>query len=291
MGIYKYTGEQIFEARNSSGQPIDIAYGHSGEEVFRRDASWTLKIMSYNIQKWSGINSQPAMQNAIVAKYTPDIIALQELGTSQTLPSIAVNMLADYNYINQSIHKNLIGIASKLQLTDITVADYAHQDPEDISRYAETRAYIKGYINIHGSTVCIINTHLCYLTTSVKWQQMMELLSIAENEDMCIICGDFNSGEIDALSDDYIEMFKPFVDAGYNLANCSPEAGFTKTYSSLTTASSLSDLQTSPDSIIVSPNLTITNVVFDTTKFQYLNGSVIDHIPVVCEVSYSPNSN
>ena len=143
---------------------------------------------------------------------------------------------------------------------------------------------MKADVEIGGKTITLINTHLCYITESVKWQQMQELFVIAEQCDYCIITGDFNSMQMSEEADDYINMYKPFVDAGYHLANNSPTAGFHNTYAYLTSPTSLADLQTAPDSIIVSSNIGITNVIFDPTKLSYLNGSVIDHIPVVAEL-------
>lgn len=286
MAIYDYTGVELFSADSYEGTSLEQAYDYLGNEVFVQDPSWSLRVMSYNVQKWIGINSQQEMQNLIVSRNNPDIIALQELGTSQTLPPIAVNMLSEYDHIYQSTHVNIVGIASKLQINNVTARDYTNQDPEDISRYNETRAYLKGYLTMKGKRVCFINTHLCYLTASVKWQQMMELFAIVQDEDYCIITGDFNNMALSVTEDDYIEMFKPFVDAGYKLANCSPSVGFTKTYGNVSYATSLSDLTTAPDTIIVSPNLSISNVVVDTTKFEYLNGTVIDHVPITCDVSY-----
>lgn len=286
MAVYNKSGNEINVVYGIDGTQLLNAYSYDGEQVFPDESAF--KVMTYNVQFFNGINSQSALQTAIINKYTPDIIGMQELGTysASNLPAVGSAMLADYPTKQFSNHKNKVLIASKdYTLSNIVIADFVNQDPEDMSQYSETRAYMKADITVNGKTVTFINTHLCYLTQSVKWQQMGELFSIAEQCEYAIITGDFNSGAMTAESDDYIHMYKPFVDAGYNLANNSPQAGFTNTFTTATTASSLSDLTTAPDTIITTGNIDINSVVFDTTKFSYLNGSSIDHIPVVAYLS------
>lgn len=245
----------------------------------------TVTLMTYNVQMWNGINSQAAMQNAIIAKYKPDLIGMQELANVTTLPTIGQNMLSDYQVKQLSNHKNKIMLVTKDKpLSNLVIADFEHQDPEDATRYNETRAYMKADITINGKTVTLINTHLCYLTPSVMYQQMAEVFALAEQCERVILFGDFNTPAITEQSDGYINMYKQYVDAGYNLANNSPAAGFHNTFTNATSATSLADLTSAPDTIIVSGNIEIVDVVFDTTKFSYLNGSTIDHIPVVARV-------
>lgn len=286
MAIYNKNGNPIASVYGSDGNPISSAYDIDGVQVFPTGGT-TLKVMTYNVQFFNGINSQTAMQTEIINKHKPDIIGMQELSTYtlSNMPAVGQTMLADYSIKQLSNHKNKLMMATKgTALENLVIADFANQDPQDASQYNETRAYMKADITVGGKTITWINTHLCYLTKSVMYQQMKEVFDLAEACDSVIITGDFNSGAMTAQSDDYINMYKQFVDAGYNLANNSPEVGFQNTYANSATASSLAELQTAPDSIIVSGNIEITNVVFDTTKFSYLNGSVVDHIPVIAEL-------
>lgn len=288
MSVYNASGLPLSTAYGFNGTELEKLYDDNGEVVWSKSSEASLIIMTYNVQFFSGINSQAEMQNQIINKYRPDIIGMQELGTftAETLPSVGQSMLGGYPQKVFSNHKNKVLMASKnKEFSDIVIQDFENQDPQDKSQYNETRAYMMAKINVGGKTVTFINTHLCYLTESVKWQQMKELFDIAQKSGSVIITGDFNSMEMSAEADDYIHMYKQFVDAGYHLANNSPSSGFHNTYTNQSTASSLADLQTAPDTIIVSPNISINSVVFDATKLSYLNGSIIDHIPVIAELT------
>lgn len=243
-----------------------------------------LVVMTYNVQRCRGINSQTAMQTAILNKYDADIIGFQELGTASSLPS-ELNAVSGYAVKQFSNHNNkLLSMKKTGVLSNVVIADFDHQDPQDMSMWGETRAYMKAEFEWNGKNVAWINTHLCYMTQSVKWEQMAEIFAIAQSFDRCIITGDFNAYGDGIESDDYIHMFKQYVDAGYNLANCSPNA-YVMTYTKETTASSLADLTSPVDNIIVTGNIAMKHVVFDTTKFSYLNGSQIDHIPVIATLT------
>lgn len=280
MKVYNSNGNVITSVYGAGGGSLSQAYNTDGIGLLDDTA---LKVMCYNVQDFQGINAQQAMQNAIIAATTPTLIGIQEFYKTNTVPTIASNMLADYQYLVRNNHKNFLAIASKLQLTDVEYHDYETQDPNDISSYGETRLYLKAYFQYNNKNICILNTHLC-LTESYKWAQMDELLSIAEQEEYCIVMGDFNSYALTTEESDYIHLFKPWVESGYNLANCSDDFGFTKTFSALTYANSVNDLQTAPDTIITSGNIDIVYVEYNTTKFNYPNGSKIDHIPIVATI-------
>lgn len=282
MSIYSKDGEWVYRCYDLAGAEKEYAYDMSGDIVFPDGIP--LKVMTYNVQRFQGVNAQQAMQNLIISKYTPDIIGMQELG-ADSLPQVGVNMLTDYSVKQLSNHNNKIMMVTKgIQLNNLVIADFEHQDPLDISTWGETRAYMKADITIGDRAITWINTHLCVLTKSVTYQQMKEIFDMAEECDRCIITGDFNSSYTSPTSDDYLNMYKQFVDAGYNLANNSPESYFQPTATESPSASSLSQLTDACDSIIVSGNIGIRSTVFDTTKFSYLNGSPVDHIPVVADL-------
>lgn len=286
MSVYNINGTATDVAYDVSGAKLSQAYDMIGSPLL--DTTATLKVMTYNVQRFRGINAQQAMQNEIVAKYDADIIGMQEIG-STTMPTVGATALSGYLYTsiaNASGLSNPAGIVSKsLPFANVQTVKFVNQDPEDISQWNEERGYIRGDLTVNGKTITVISTHLAYLTESVKWQQMQELFNVAEQCEYVILTGDFNSMQMTASADDYIHMYKPFVDAGYHLANNSPDSGFQNTFTSSATATSLSELQTAPDTIIVSGNINIESVVFDTTKFSYLNGSAIDHIPLIAEVT------
>lgn len=289
MSIYDINGNQLQAVYDIEGNSLQYAYDIEGNQIFggsEPPVGTPLKVMTYNVQKFLGINNQQTMQRAIVDLYDADIIGMQELGSVTTLGTVGSYMLANYSVKQLSNHLNkIMMVTDGITLNNLVIADFVHQDPQDASQYNETRAYMKADITVGGKTITWINTHLCYLTKSVMYEQMAEVFAMAEQCEYVIITGDFNSGVTGLEENDYIYMYKQFADAGYNLANNSPTAGFVNTYAYLTNPTSLADLQTAPDSIIVSGNIDIDSVVFDTTKFSYLNGSVIDHIPVIATLT------
>lgn len=280
MSIYNKSGAEIDYAYELDGAALSAVYDVNANLVFPN----VIKVMTYNVQWFTEINAQQAMQASIINGYDPDIIGFQEFSQNGAIPSVGTNILQNYPTKKLSNHKNYMAFASKKPLSNYVIADFTNQDPEDASRYNETRAYMVCDFQFGGKTVKWINTHLCYLTQSYKWLQMGEILSIANGYVgqgyPVIITGDFNNTALSTADDDYIQMFKPFVDAGYNLANCSPDAGFTNTWTNSTSATSFSQMTDPADSIIVSSDISIESVVFDPTKFSYLNGNPIDHIAI-----------
>lgn len=275
-------GTQIYDAYDYGGNTILAAYDVGGNEIFPDSIS--LKVMTFNIQGWNGINSQQAMLNAIFQTYNADIIGFQEFCSNGSIPTVAANSLTSYPYLRLTNHKNYNAVASKFSLSDWTVADYQTQDQYDISTWNETRCYMRGYFNIGDRRIAVFNTHLCVHNQTPRHAQAAELFALAQQEEYCIITGDFNSTDspLTETSPDYINIFKPFVDAGYNLANSCPERGFTNTHFDGTThLNSLADLTACLDNIIVSGNISISSIVFDATKLDYQNGQKFDHIPVI----------
>lgn len=268
MSVYNVDGLGISSVYSVGSGLLNQAYDVNGNGILH-----DLSVMSYNVQRFNGINSQLPMQQSIIRKYEPDIIGFQELGSGD-MPSIGVSMCSDYQYQNLGVQTNKTGLVSKLMMQNVVNAVFTSQS-------GETRGYNKAYINVNGKTICWINTHLEYASATAKYNQMTEIFNMAELETYVIITGDFNSKCLAVTDGDYINQYKMFVDAGYNLANCSPTVGFTKTWTDATSADSVADLTDPCDSIIVSSNITIKRIVFDTTKFDFLNGSAIDHIPII----------
>lgn len=280
MAVYNIYGNQLATVYDIDGTLLPAAYDINGDEIISGGQK-RIKVMTYNVQWFSKINSQQSMQNLIISKYNPNIIGFQEFTKTTTIPTVGQNMLIDYPYKQLSAHVNYMGIASKIAINDATSVDYTTQDT---AAETERRAYQKCYIMVGGKRVAWFNTHLCYANSAPKYAQITELFNAAQQEEYFIITGDFNSVCLSASDADYIGMYKQFVDAGCNLANNSPTAGFTKTSTPNTTAASLADLTYTTDSIITSGNIDILSVVFDDTKLSYLDGNPIDHIPIIAEI-------
>lgn len=275
MSIYKLDGAELLTPYNIDGDELSQVYDISGNPLL----VGVFVVMTYNPQWWTKINSQLAMQEEILEKYNPNIIGFQEYSTNGSLPSVGSQALENYPYKYVSNHYNYNGIASKIQLTNVTNNQYTYHDDE----YWQ---YQKGYFNFNGVTIAFYNTHLTWRYESQEGRRLQaeQLFADAQTEEYVIITGDFNSYAYNTSQTDYINIFKPFVDAGYNLANASPDAGFHGTYCGLAYPTSEADMEAPCDSIIVSGNIEIEEVIFDFTKFDYLDGNYVDHIPVVAKL-------
>lgn len=284
MSVYDVNGNEIFAVYDVEGTELSQAYDIDGNPLLSFEPV-DLTVMTYNVQHFTYINSQAEMLAKIFGDNDPDIIGIQEISTSRSVPTVGANALVNYPYIELSNHINYNGLASKIALSNVVSTDYQTQDQYDIDTCNETRCYMKCYFTVGNRQICWLNTHLSFHTASARYAQIAELFNIAQQERYVIITGDMNGVPFSTEDDDYIYMFKQFVDAGYNLANCSPTAGFTKTWTSARYPASLADLTNPYDNIITSGNITIRSVTFDTTKFDYETGNAFDHVPVVAEVT------
>ena len=278
--IYNINGIELNNAYDVDGSSLTEAFNINGEQVF----PYVLKVMTYNVRWFTDFNGQKAMQKSIIDTNAAHIIGVQEISQNGTINATGTEVLAPYTYKQLSNHKNYMALMSKIQITDYSTADFTHQDPYDASQYNETRAYQKCTLNIGGKSIKWYNAHLCFHDATIKAQQMMEIKSMTDLDEYCIITGDFNSYALSTSDTDYVSMFKPYIDDGYNLANCTAEQGFTKTWTDSATATSTAQMSQATDNIITSANIDIISVKFDPTKFSYLNGQAIDHIPVIVQL-------
>lgn len=277
MAVYDKNGNALVNVYDKDGTQLNQCYDKDGNPLMST-SPYDLVVMTYNVGAWSNINSQLALQQSIINTYTPDLIGLQECGSSAsgTIPSVIFSGYQTKHWSGQYNYQAFL--AKTITLTDYEKANFVNQ-------IGETRYWMKCYFQFHGKTICWITTHLNHKRTSDyvtnRIAQMQEVFALAEQEEYVILTADFNSGGMSMSDDEWIGMYKPFVDAGYNLSNCDSTWGFTKTYSSLTTAESLNDFTLPTDNIITSGNIDIVNRVIDTTKLSYLNGDVIDHVPII----------
>lgn len=275
--IYDYKGRELGKAYDFEGTELESAYDSHGNEVWTKN--YDLVVMTYNMQWWTKRNANTTMQRKIINTYDADIIGMQEFSKTSAIPSLATTILSGkYPYIYNSNHYNFNGLASKTELSNVTDTDFTYEDDEKW-------AYQKAYLTVNGKQIAFFNTHLTWRgdDTSIagRGEQALELLAAMNEEEYVICTGDFNCGALSFTETDYINTFKPFTDAGYDMVNFTEERGITKTYTNKSDPADLSEFNTAPDNIIVSPNIDIYRVVFDTTKLEYPDSNYIDHIPVI----------
>jgi endonuclease/exonuclease/phosphatase family metal-dependent hydrolase len=240
-------------------------------------------IMNYNVQWFSGRNANTVLQNAILDKYNPDIIGLQEFRENIAGIPVWKTLFRNYGYTHTTRDGNVNykGLASKIPFGTV-------EDKAFVNQYTEQRGYSKTYLNINGKNVCWINAHTD-LDESTKVAQCKEVFGLVANEEYFIITGDFNTDYCFSTDDEeYKTIMKQFIDAGYHSANCSEQHGFLGTYCGAPTISGYNSGKMRPDDhIITSSNITIDKVFADDTKTMemFVDENNIDHFPLVAFIT------
>lgn len=286
MLLYNVQGTEVSRVFDVNGNVVETTYSinqeedNSGNETV---ADVDLVVMSYNIQRWKGINANATIVDKIFNKYNPNIVGFQEYDTSKTMDSESLQLFLGRYWDHLEVGGTQIAnytkaVVSDYELTEATTVYY--------TSFSESRSYQKMYINIGNKRIAVLNTHLDYTTstsaTSYKVKQAKELFDAVVNDEYFIIIGDLNTICTSTSDADYINMIKQFEDAGYNCANCTDKFGFFNTWTGGTDTSGTWE-QT--DNIITSANITINNVVVDTTKLDENTGLTIDHLPLVAYIT------
>ena len=247
----------------------DIVYAQPDDNHARS----VFAVMTYNVGGWyngSGTNVPEAdyerfleLQRNILDRYNPDILCIQEYKDyiSQNKPSAENFLNKRYKYsINKYGDTTYDGKAICTNMSLVDASNVAFEATDGC-----LRNYEKAYIYCNGKKICVISAHLA-LSESVVAQNSAELLAAIASENYFIICLDANADASDPNSTRYIGALKPFLDAGYKLAN----DGSCITFPSESLAL---------DNVIVSPNIGIKSVVVDMQKEGLSEGS--DHYPLI----------
>ena len=271
--MYDIYGNAVSTAYDISGKALDSA----------NDIGETLRVMSYNVQRWEGSNALSSIQDVAFGQGA-SIIGIQEWGynvsASATIGGTSIaGYLAAKGYSNLYVSEqsyNKTAVASKNGLADMSETVYTQS--------IETRSYTKSYFTFGGKRIAFFNTHLDYQAESaIKFQQAKELLAAVAQEETFILTGDLNTTVQSASENEFVQIVKPFIDAGYNVANGGAPWGLLMTCYNGTTVEGSSQI-TPPDNIITSADIEIVNVYLDTTKLTVGTGNVIDHIPLIADL-------
>lgn len=247
---------------------------------------YDMAVMSFNVQRWTGINSQEAIMSAIFEKYNPDIAGFQEYDTVRT-PSSTLGIedylksYWDYLQVGECTVTNFSkALASHHKLSGIESKDFTNSNPS-----AERRSYNKCYIDLGDKKIAIFNIHLDVSASKnsdgvqYKVLQSQELCDLVSQEEYFILMGDFNTICLSTEDSDYTNQVKPFIDAGFNVVNCNPDRfGFMPTYTAGTTEA---DTWYPCDNIITSANINIVTAEVDKSKIEADTGLTLDHMPLI----------
>jgi endonuclease/exonuclease/phosphatase family metal-dependent hydrolase len=281
--IYDIDGSALNAVYDADGEELDTAYNADGEVIYSKSSPNLVSVMSYNMQWFRDINGYASMFNTILSKYDPLIIGAQEfrsgtygIGTISGVDPVTFLNGKGYSHIYETTGlDNGNAVISKIA-SDGNVPTIVFKE----NHYTGTDlGYQKAYFTINEKKVAFFNAHLATSDyESDKVSQAKELFDAVQLEESFILTGDFNTVCKSVNDTEYTTIMKQFVDAGYNIANCTADAGFNGTW---TSGNSEGGTWYPCDHIITSADIAINRVVFDRTKIELDTGLSIDHIPVI----------
>lgn len=239
-----------------------------------------LRIMTYNVHHCVGMDGKLAVERIarVIARANPDVVVLQELdvGRSRTNSLDQAEMIAQYLEMDFHFHPSLhiaeerYGDAILTHLPQRLVK--AGPLPGLESRFRlEPRGALWLAIDLHGTEVQIINTHLG-LHPGERLAQGKALvgnewLGNEECLEPVILCGDFNALPSSPV---YRLLCKQLNDAQVEMQRYRPQASFPGRFP----AGRI-------DHIFISPGLEVKNIEIPRSELVLVAS---DHLPLVAEI-------
>ena len=260
------------------------AYALNGTQVFP-DGTLPLKVMSYNVGSWTSFGSKAtsanqefwyALQSGIFNTERPDLCGIQEYYSaigSYSVPTMLSQYFISQYEVDWVSTKAGRGLCANYTMSNAHEVNFQNQN-------GEIRSYLIADMTINGKAVKFLTAHLALENETIALQ-IGELLSAVANFDYWILTGDFNINFPDAQSTGYTMLVKPFLDAGYHVANGST-FGFIPTFSTKNPGDD-SDWRYL-DNIMCSANIDITDVYVNLAKMTAITTQGIDHLPLIAEM-------
>ena len=192
-----------------------------------------LTVMTYNVQYFDGLNADEDMQEDILDEYEASVIGFQELRYDY-------KRAPETNVIDPRYWNVRVGIET---LPNAIATNYGLSNVEHHTFTNQYSTFNNGYetaeMKFKGKTIFLVSTHLVTESHNTeKYLQIGELLDLVSTKESFILMGDFNTVCNNTSHADYTNAVKPFVDAGYNVANCTNVFGFIGTHTDGKTSSS-----------------------------------------------------
>lgn len=286
MAVYNISGNVLPTCYDAAGDFLSTAYDISGNLVYTLGE--TFKVMTYNVGQWYiGTTSKvptakkseySAIHNHAFSTYQPDVLCLQEAtATWCDDGSTTADLLVPYfdEMESSRTSTNYQGhyiCTDGYPISNYTVHDFSVSNPGNYP------AFETGEIIVGGKTITIVNTHHS-TTGSTQQTEISDILSVIDNLDYFILCGDFNNGAVSVGDNQYNINIKPFLDRGYHVGNCVLDWIYTYFDSADPVGT-----RYRTDNIITSSNIYIASLEADTTKLTDSVDDKIDHIPLIAEL-------
>ena len=282
MGVFNFTGNSLYDVSfDSGGSSLDEAYDVMDEALYADP--FDITVMSFNVMWFKGINSHLDLMQSIISEYDPDVIGLQEFQEydKDTTPELATELLSeDYPYMEMGMYGNKNAIASKIHLLDFVTIPHHIQT-------IEGQSYSIATIVISGKKIYFVVAHLT--TSTHEWakvEQAEELCNVLKTLPRFILMADMNTTCKSKSDPEYTTIMEQYINAGFNIYNCSDQNGFTDTW---TDGRTFEDVWYPCDNIITSPNITINDTAIDYQKIPFAqeHQSIVDHVPIIAYVTVS----
>ncbi len=163
-----------------------------------------LRVMSYNVHSCIGMDGNLSVERIarVIAKYDPDIVALQELDAGRRIKgcdqAAAIARELEMNFHFHSVHgaeKQCFGNAI-LSCHPMKMIQAEQLPSLRKSALLETRGVLQMEVDFYGHKIQVFNTHLSIWTPELKLQIQKlihaEILGKPGPEEHVILCGDFN---------------------------------------------------------------------------------------------------
>lgn len=284
MSVLSLSG-QLVELSKFNGYPISDVFSVNNLLLNPVQDDLRLTIMSYNCGGYYlGTGTSVPVDYITqfeeilrtIANNNCDVMCIQEHHHYFSDNITAESILSDY-YDSFFENGGDTGFGGRLTATRKTVSSSSHWS---FSQQSNQGDCLETVIDISGKDVHILSVHLDWADQSRQESQTQELIRWASDKEYFVICGDFNSVCYDVHDIDYFSVIKPFIDSGYNSANCA-RFGFIPTFYVVGNIGDGSSL----DQIITSSNIKIRKVWTD--KIKYGNPAVgdrVDHLPICAEL-------
>ena len=223
--IYDIDKNQYNYAFDIDGMSLNQAYDIDKNPLFDIEPPIVeaFKVMSYNVGSWTAFGGKATsenqetwytLQNSILSTEDADLLGIQEYYSKIGSYSVPTMLGQYYPYlfaVDWVSTKAGRAIASKYPMTNTREVNFQNQN-------GEIRSYVIGDVTIEGKTIKFISAHLALVNATIALQ-IQELLNTVSNFDYWVLTGDFNINFPDEQSEGYNVLVKPFLDAGYHVAN------------------------------------------------------------------------
>jgi endonuclease/exonuclease/phosphatase family metal-dependent hydrolase len=243
-----------------------------------------LRVMTYNIHSCIGMDGKVAPRRLarIISRYSPDIIALQEVdadrASSQYIDQAIVlaaelNMNMHYHpvrFIDEEQFGNAILSRHPMRLIDASpLATNVSPFRSRMPAVGQPRGALLVEVDVEGQKFTMINTHLG-VTPEERKTQVSDLLGeprFSENRKPIIVCGDFNAVPNQYA---YLEVKKKMNDVQLEVNKGIPKKTFPSRYPTLRI-----------DHMFVDKDVDVVNVFVPS---NHMTKVASDHLPLIADL-------